>query len=205
MTDGQRLIAHFLTAIIFSLIGSFAVPKIQIDQQPDVTQFLIFGFGLGAICSIGHLVLYYKYLVPRITKPDYAEIEKHYANTGILSRVFYGGILEEVIFRWGALSLLIWLSFLMGITELTSSILAISLSSLLFALVHLPSIKLIASQPKPAMYIYTIVGNIWVGLFAGVAFMQAGLGAAIVVHMLFHLMWWPIQTYESRRLQNKMM
>ena len=201
VTDGQRLATHFLITILFSLIGAYVVPRISIGDQLDGSQILLFGFGLGVICSSGHLALYYKYLVPKITKSDYIEIETHYENTGIWSRVFYGGILEEVMFRWSMLSLFIWLFQLMNVGEAISVIAAIFISSILFALVHLPSIKLIASQPKPAMYIYTIVGNVWVGLFAGVAFVQGGLLAAILVHMLFHLMWWPIQRRESRKLR----
>lgn len=201
VTDGQRLTAHFLTAILFSLIGAYIVPRISIGNQLDIRQILLFGVGLGVICSIGHLVLYYKYLVPKITTLDYVEIETHYVNTGILSRVFYGGILEEVMFRWGLLSLFIWLFQLMSIEKVISVIAAIFFSSILFALVHLPAIKLIASQPKTAMYVYTIIGNIWVGLFAGVAFTQGGLLAAILVHMLFHLMWWPIQNQKYSKLR----
>lgn len=200
VTDKQRLASHFLTVILFSMMGAYIVPRIFIDDQLDISRIFLFGFGLGVICSIGHLVLYYKYLVPRITKTDYIEIEAHYANTGILSRVFYGGVLEEVMFRWGLLSLFIWLSQLMGIDRDVSIIAAILVSSILFAMIHLPSITLIASQPKSIMYVYTIVGNVWVGIFAGIAFIQGGLLAAIFVHMLFHLLWWPIQSQESNKL-----
>lgn len=203
VTDRQRLIAHCLSALIFSMLGAYAVPKINVVQQIEISQILLYGLGLGVICSIGHLLFYYMYLVPRLTKTDYMEIETHYANTGILSRVFYGGILEEVMFRWGLLSLFIWLSQLMNISDRVSIFFAISISSILFAIVHLPSIKLVASQPKPPMYVYTIVGNTWVGFFAGVAFIQGGLLAAIFVHMLFHLLWWPIQNREYVKLHSK--
>lgn len=70
----------------------------------------------------------------------------------------------------------------------------------LFALIHLPSIKLVASKPEKSMYVYAIIGNIWVGIFAGVAFVYGSLLAAIIVHMLFHLLWWPIQTREYAKL-----
>lgn len=199
VTDGQGLTAHFLTAFLFSLIGAYVVPRISIGNQLDISRILLFGVGLGVICSIGHLALYYTYLVPRITKSDYIEIETHYVNTSILSRLFYGGILEEVIFRWGLLSLFIWLFQLLSIGKVISVLAATFVSSILFALVHLPAIKLITSQPKPAMYVYTVIGNSWVGLFAGVAFIQGGLLAAILVHMLFHLMWWPIQSGKSKK------
>lgn len=52
----------------------------------------------------------------------------------------------------------------------------------LFALAHLPSIKVVSEKPKVSMYVYTIFGNVWVGIFT-----------AIIVHMLFHILWYPIQ------------
>lgn len=202
VTDGQRLIAHGLTALIFSAMGAYVVPKIDVVHHIEISQILLYGLGLGIICSIGHLLFYYKYLVPKLTKTDYIEIETHYAHTGILSRVFYGGVLEEVMFRWGLLSLFIWLLQLMGISNRVSILFAISISSILFAIVHLPSIKLISSQPKPPMYVYTIVGNIWVGIVSSIAFIQGSLLSAIIVHMLFHLIWWPIQNREYVKLHN---
>lgn len=202
VTDKQRLIAHFLTAFLFSLIGSFTVPKISDGQQVEINQILFWGIGIGVVCSIGHLLFYYRYLVQRIKKKDYQEIESHYASTGILSRIFYGGVLEEVIFRWALLSLLIWIFQFLGIGEMIRIGLAIGISSILFAWVHLPTIKLVSSEPKPAMYVYTLLGNTWVGLFTGIAFVQGGLAASILVHMLFHLIWWPIQMRKRGKLQD---
>jgi len=200
ITDRQRLIIHVLTAIIFSTIGAFIVPKIEVVQQIEAMKIIKYGFGLGIICSIGHLLFYYMYFVPNLTREEYYKIETYYVNAGILSRVFYGGIIEEVIFRWSLLSLFLWLCQLVNVNNVTSEWLAIAISSILFALIHLPSIKLVASKPKKSLYVYAIIGNIWVGIFAGVAFVYGSLLAAIIVHMLFHLLWWPIQTREYAKL-----
>src|SRR4051794_27309530 len=73
---------------------------------------------------------------------------------------------------------------LVGLDNHFSLYTSIFVTSLLFAIVHIPSIKLVATKPKKEMYVYTIVGNIWVGLCASFAFIESGLFAAIVVHML---------------------
>ncbi|RIU92049.1 type II CAAX prenyl endopeptidase Rce1 family protein [Oceanobacillus picturae] len=200
VTDSQRLIAHGLTALLFSTLGAYIVPKTEITQAIEWNNILV--YGLGIICSIGHLFLYYFYLVPKLTRKEYLEIETHYANTGILSRVFYGGVLEEVMFRWGLLSLFLWLFQLIGINDIIGGILAIGISSTLFAVTHLPSIKLVASDPRTSVYVYTMIANVWVGIIAGVAFIQGSLLAAIMVHMLFHLTWWPIQRKEYNKILN---
>ena len=201
VTDRQRLIIHILTAIIFSAIGAFIVPKIDVVQQIEAIKIISYGFGLGVICSIGNLLFYYMYFVPNLTREEYYKIENYYVNAGILSRVFYGGIIEEVIFRWSLLSLFIWLCQLVNLNNETSVWIAITFSSILFALIHIPSIKLVTSKPKTSMYVYAIFGNIWVGVFAGAAFVYGSLVAAIIVHMLFHLLWWPIQIREYAKLQ----
>ena len=149
-------------------------------------------------------MMYYGYLKPKISTNDYAEIEAHYRQTGILSRVFYGGVLEEVIFRWSLLSLFVWIFQLVGLDNHFSLNTGVFVTSLLFAIAHIPSIKLVATKPKKEMYVYTIVGNIWVGLCASFAFIKSGLFAAIIVHMLFHLTWHPIQAFLYNRYKGRL-
>lgn len=77
--------------------------------------------------------------------------------------------------------------------NIISVIIAIGISSLLFALAHLPSIKVVSEEPKASMYVYTILRNVWVGIFTGWTFFETGIFSTIIVHMLFHTLWYPIQ------------
>ena len=195
ISDKERLIAHFSTVAIFGAMGAFAVPRVSI-LTTEFNWILILKFGLlfGLICSVGNILLYYFYFVKSISKKDYLAVENHYHSIGILSRVFYGGFVEEIMFRWGIMSLLLWLlQFISEPVNTISVFIAVGITSILFALVHIPSIKMVSPEPKPAMYIYTNVGNIWVGILTGWAFLKAGILAAIIVHILFHLLWYPIQ------------
>lgn len=195
ISDKERLIAHFIIVGFFAAIGSWVVPKVGIlTTEFNMNRIFIFGLVLGLICSVGNLLMYYFYLVKTISTKDYLAIEKHYQSTGILSRIFYGGFVEEIIFRWGIMSFLLWLlQFIVEPLNRTALVIAIGISSILFSLVHLPSIKMVSLEPKPSMYIYTILGNIWVGVFTGWAFLEAGIFSAIIVHILFHIVWYPIQ------------
>ena len=195
VSDKERLIAHFIIVGFFAAIGSWVVPRVDIlTTEFNMNRIFIFGLTFGLICSVGNLLMYYFYLVKTISTKDYLAIEKHYHSTGILSRIFYGGFVEEIIFRWGIMSLLLWLlQFIVEPLNRTALVIAIGISSILFSLVHLPSIKMVSSEPKPSMYIYTILGNIWVGVFTGWAFLEAGIFSAIIVHILFHILWYPIQ------------
>ncbi|MGF7015260.1 CPBP family intramembrane glutamic endopeptidase [Ornithinibacillus bavariensis] len=203
ISDKERLVAHFAIVVLFGAIGAFAVPKVDIiPLEFNVYSILKYGLIFGVICSVGNLVLYYFYLLKSITTKDYLEIEKHYHNIGILSRILYAGFVEEIMFRWGIMSFILWLlQFAFKPLTITAVVIAIGISSILFSLVHLPSIKMVSTEPKSAMYVYTILGNIWVGVFAGWAFLEAGIFAAIIVHILFHLLWYPIQKMEQKKHQ----
>ncbi|MGN7175678.1 CPBP family intramembrane glutamic endopeptidase [Cytobacillus sp. SAFR-174] len=195
ISDKERLIAHFIIVGLFGAMGAFVVPKVSIlTTEFNVSLILKFGLVFGVICSFGNILIYYFYLVKTISNKDYIAIEKHYYSMGILSRTFYGGFVEEIIFRWGIMSLILWLlQFIIEPLNFTAVVIAIGISSILFSLVHIPSIKMVSSEPKPSMYVYTIVGNIWVGVFTGWAFLEAGIFSAIIVHILFHIGWYPIQ------------
>lgn len=201
ITDNQRLASHLILVGMFSAVGAFAVPKISmIPTDMELYSILTHGLVLGTICSAGNLLFYYFFLKKTIPHNDYLAIEKHYRNMGILSRVFYGGFVEEVMFRWGIMSLVLWLSELIfKEVNLFSLVLAFGISSILFALVHVPSIKLVIKEPKTSVYVYTVIGNVWVGIFTGLAFLEAGIFAAIIVHVLFHLLWYPIQKIAERQ------
>ena len=59
---------------------------------------------------------------------------------GLLGRILYGGIAEEVIVRWGIMSLSAWLIFLIrGSFDNDTYWYAILFSGILFALGHIPS------------------------------------------------------------------
>ncbi|KAA0549942.1 CPBP family intramembrane metalloprotease [Bacillus sp. BGMRC 2118] len=195
ITDLQRLVIHFTTVALFAALGAFTVPRVTLlTTTIDTMSLLSYGVIGGVICSIGNIVFYYFYLKRRIPHKDYVAIEKHYRNMGILTRIFYGGFIEEIIFRWGIMGLLLWLcQFIFSEYHIFPIILALSVSSMLFALVHVPSIKVVIEHPPKSVYVYTYIGNIWVGFFTGIAFIESGIFAAIIVHILFHLLWYPVQ------------
>lgn len=200
ISNKERLIAHLITVGLFGVIGAFVVPKVSILTTGfNLNLILKYGLIFGLICSVGNIVMYYFYLVKTISNKDYVAIEKHYHDMGILSRIFYGGFVEEIIFRWGIMSLVLWiLQFMIKPLNITAVIIAIGISSMLFALAHLPSIKMVSAKPTRSMYIYTMIGNVWVGLFTGWAFLEAGIFSAIIVHILFHIVWYPIQKMRAR-------
>lgn len=104
------------------------------------------------------------------------------------TRMLYGGITEEILMRYGLMTLLLWI--LKEIDRPNSHVqfwMANILTSILFATGHLPT--LFNEVPSPSIWtlIYILIGNFWAGLCFGYAFWKYGLILAILTHMGFHL------------------
>lgn len=104
--------------------------------------------------------------------------------------VLYGGITEEIVMRWGLLSLILWaLVWLFGAgsrTRRTAAGIALILSAAAFAAGHLPAV-LLAGEPTPMLLIRTLGLNFALGLLFGLAFLRHHLEAAIALHAGFHM------------------
>jgi len=109
----------------------------------------------------------------------------------LLVKLLYGGITEELLVRWGVMTLLLWLGWRLGqrgqgVPGRGLVALAVVLSALLFALGHLPAAQSLAGALTPEVVAFVLVGNAAFGLVAGWLFARYGLEAAILAHVLAH-------------------
>jgi hypothetical protein len=145
--------------------------------------------GCGALLFVA---AYYGFFRPRLEPQTVSASESLRREMGMASRLLYGGVFEEVLTRWGLMTLLVWLGSLL-VGEVTAVLVwaAIILSGVIFGLLHLPSYVMAGSRATPFFVAYMVVMNLWASLIFGWLFWQYGLLAAILAHMLFHLVWWP--------------
>lgn len=113
-------------------------------------------------------------------------------NTPFLTRILYGGITEEIMIRWGLMTLVVWLTWRVlqqsqGVPHTTYVIGAIIISSLVFGLGHLPLAFALSNQATTSLILYIVIGNSLFGLIAGYLYWQKGLEAAIIAHLLTHV------------------
>ena len=111
----------------------------------------------------------------------------------LAARVLYGGITEELLLRWGLMSLLLWLAWRLiqrgeGVPRAALAWLAIVLSALLFALGHLPAASLQVAALTPAIVSYIVIANSAFGLVFGFLFWRYGLEAAMIAHAGAHVL-----------------
>ena len=109
----------------------------------------------------------------------------------LLVRLLYGGITEELLVRWGVMTLLLWLGWRVlqrgeGPPGKALVIAAVVLSAMLFALGHLPAAQAMSGVLTPSLVAYVLVGNTAFGLVVGGLYARYGLEAAMLAHVLAH-------------------
>jgi len=108
-----------------------------------------------------------------------------------VTRLLYGGITEELLLRWGLMTLLAWGSWRILQKHRTHPPArcfhaAILLSAVIFGAGHLPVAFFVVSEPNIALVTFVILANAAFGVIAGYLFWKRGLESAIVAHMITH-------------------
>lgn len=164
--------------------------------QPQILPALVLGVG-GALAIVA---AYYLFFRPRLDAETVRSMEELRMALGPWARLLYGGIVEEVLFRWGVMTLLAWLGSLIAGTATPAVMWTVILvSGVLFGIGHLPSYRLAGCRTTPLFLSLMIVLNLWATVICGWLFWQYGLMAAMMAHMLYHLVWLPFDVYFYRR------
>jgi membrane protease YdiL (CAAX protease family) len=115
------------------------------------------------------------------------EVAKNMASWKPLLASFSAGVTEELLFRFGLMTLLVWLgtkvsrrpqpgSFVLG--------LAIILTALVFSLAHLANVVELAISITPGTLLYLVITNGVGGLVFGWLYARFGLESAVLAHIL---------------------
>ncbi|NEP16224.1 MAG: CPBP family intramembrane metalloprotease [Leptolyngbya sp. SIO4C1] len=115
-----------------------------------------------------------------------------------VTRFLYGGITEEILMRWGLMTLLVWLPWKLfqkgsGAPQPIFFWGAILVTALLFGVGHLPLLFSLVPQVSGFLVAYIVGLNALVGIAAGWLYWQHGLEAAMMAHILFHVLGLVIQ------------
>jgi hypothetical protein len=111
----------------------------------------------------------------------------------LATRMLFGGIVEELLLRWGLMSLLVWVAWRLGggpavpTWAVWSGLVA---SSALFAAGHLPALYVLLPNPPPWFVGLALTANFLPGMLFGWLFWRRGLEAAMIAHAAAHLLAW---------------
>ena len=114
-------------------------------------------------------------------------------------RVFYGGVTEELLTRWGLMSLILWSlwRFLQegaGLPQTRFIWAAILVSAVLFGMLHLPITAALDGKLTGVVASYVVAANAVFGIVAGFLFWRYGLEAAILAHASAHILSWATES-----------
>ena len=178
--------------VVFTLGGCFAAPRMNLKsgiflgdaQSPaQLLFFMLLGTFVGLILGV------FDQTTASVWRSDGSELKTLFDGadlSNLIIGIFYGGITEEIIMRWGLLSLIA-----LGLSKLShhrfALQMAVVLTAALFAAGHLPALFLVSPEPGSLALVRTFSLNFIAGLLFGCAYTRASLEAAFSAHMGLHV------------------
>ena len=155
--------------------------------KPQVLPGLIAGFIAGVVILSSYLL--FRPILPPVFV---TRAERLNSSMPLLTRLLYGGITEELLLRWGLLTLLVWAAWRIfqrgrGTPRAIYFVSAIVISSVVFGIGHLPLVKALEVDFTLPVVAFIVLANSLFGLIAGYLYWQKGLEAAIIAHMSTHV------------------
>ncbi len=201
-----KLISIIQPAILLSvaiLVGNALAPKVGLSApvaeavarggtvrsalKPQIIPGVVGGL-VGGVAVISTWLLVKPFLPPVfVTRAE--ELNKFIP---LLTRLLYGGITEELLLRWGVMTFLVWVPWRLlqrgqGIPRAIYVVSAIVVSSVVFGLGHLPVASALGVDFTVPIVAYIIIANSTFGLIAGYLYWKKGLEAAMIAHMMAHV------------------
>ncbi len=110
----------------------------------------------------------------------------------LVARVLYGGITEEILLRWGFMTVLVWLAWRLlqrrrGTPRTGHVWVAIVVSGLVFGLGHLPAAAALVGNLTGDIVLFVLGVNTAFGVLFGYLFWRYGLEAAMIAHATAHV------------------
>jgi hypothetical protein len=185
------LIQPAVLVIGCSLLGWWAAPKVRLDA-PVIGGLTGRGDWRGALRDALPLALAGGGLAAAVLFVYSLGTASHFVEQSagldlpMVTRVGYGGVVEEILMRWGLMSALALAALKLGLQRPGALWAGNLASALIFAVGHLPA--LYALLDPPAWLVAAVMlGNTSVGLIFGWVFARRGLEAAMIAHACAHL------------------
>lgn len=196
------IIQTLLMVFVMSFAGS--VLSVRTGLKDPVLEAILQGiYGLNAFLPmilptflysllglIIFCILYYGVVASILDDLSFERMGKIRSALGVDGCVLYGGVVEEVIARWGLMNVVAFFALIFA-KQINSPVIitSIILSGLLFAVGQIPA-YLAAGCVSSRRLVYSItILSLWQSLVFGFLFWQYGIVSAILGHMFFHLAW----------------
>lgn len=187
------LVNPLLLLIVSVIVGSLLYRRVELfilrraDFRPNIVaaNVLLNGMVPGVVAGllIIGVVLLFRQLIPN----ELAMLGKDTDLTPV-ARFMYGGITEEILVRFGLMTLFVWLLNKVS-RSLSGAVywIAIVGAALLFGAGHLPAMRLMVAQPSAMLVSYIMLANTLAGIVFGWVYWRHGLVFAMIAHATAHV------------------
>lgn len=196
------MLQTFFMVLVMSFAGAFLslrtglhAPLLEalLQGNAELSSFqaiLLPTFLYSLLGLIVFLVLYYGVVASILDDHSFKVMANLRRALGVDGCVLYGGVVEEIIARWGLLNLIVFFAMLFAKQNSDMVIwIGIVLSGLMFGIGQVPA-YLAAGCLSSRRLVYSILLLcLWQSFIFGFLFWQYGLISAIFAHMLFHWGW----------------
>jgi len=190
------LINPIILLLVFAGVGTWLAPRTGLDA-PLIRAWLvgqpltqIFRRQVIPALAVGAAVAVVLVSFSAISAPWFANTIAAKFDIPLLPRLLYGGATEEILCRWGLMTIFVWLLLKTRANGIFPYIAGATAAALLFAAGHLPMLFLLVETPKAVMIAAIIFGNFLPGFLFGLLFWKRGLESAIMAHAIAHFLAW---------------
>lgn len=182
------IIAMLQTAVmagIAAIIGAWAFPRVSLNKP-----FIYSRKSIAAAVVIGLLSAGLIAIPEKLVFAEALELEEKFEFSWLyfLGSLLYGGIIEEVLLRYGLMSLIIWIAGRMVKSRDNAGIYiaGIVIAALIFAAGHLPATAQTFGLTTVSV-IRTLLLNFFPGIGFGYLYWKHGLAYAMLGHISTHV------------------
>lgn len=164
--------------IIEKLVG---INKDRLNLQSIVIFGIVGGVITGVMLTV--VIQIFKHLTPL----EFQKIGQTLQPT-LAVRFLYGGFTEEILLRFGLMTIAVWLSSrLYKGTKCITYWTGIIIASIIFAIGHFPAVFNSLHNPSLVIISYILIGNSVGGIMFGWLYWKKGLESAFIAHVFAHV------------------
>lgn len=179
------MIQTSIFTIIAMLVGSYLSPKVKLDRPFELNRnyiilALLVGTSAALFISISEKLVFARLLGLSDTY--------NFSGIYLLGSLLYGGIVEEILVRWGLMTFIVWIGSKLSRKIQSNGIyvVAIILAAFVFSIGHLPATNQVFGLSTITV-LRTMILNFIPGVGFGYLYWKQGIGYAMIGHMVTHL------------------
>lgn len=146
---------------------------------------------LTLVGLVGFLLLYYGLAARVLEPPTLLALKTFRQKIGLDGCVLYGGVVDEILARWGLLNVILYFAMLFSGQKSNAMVwTSIVISGLFFSISQLPAYLAAGCRASRQFVYIMLLLSLWQALIFGYIFWQYGLLITIFAHMIFYLGWY---------------